>query len=258
MEVEVWYSNWRTFGGLAIPTQWDIHRVGAPYKRMTVQRATFDPDLAPDSFALSEEMRSRYWASLAPLPMHEGVTVQSATMPALGLAVLAPPFGVPGGAVDTGQGWLMLGAGQAGFNYDQGIVLFADLAAAPVTGVLVAEARGGNGGVLRAAEEKLPIYVSASAEPFVRTVLRNGHRTESTVVVVSAPRTLGVGAERVELEPLDLPDAPGSLIVFKPSLGWLFVPEASDPLHTGLARERAASKGWDVLVVGTARTVWGG
>ena len=41
MDVETWYSAWRKQpGGLVYPFQWDVRRVGRPYKRMTVVGAS--------------------------------------------------------------------------------------------------------------------------------------------------------------------------------------------------------------------------
>jgi hypothetical protein len=255
MDVEVWYSSWGTFGAIAIPRQWDVLRVGVPYKRMTVRSAIFDAEIAPDSFVIADELRDRYWASKAPLPMHEGIEVTGTSEAASGLMALQAGFGMPAGAVDTGDGWLILNAGQAPFNFDQAVDAFAAGGVEDLAGVLVAEARGGNGGVVRAAQQRRPILVSASAEPFVRTILRNAGVSDSVVDVVSARRTLGRGTERVVLEPIDLPDAPGSLLLFKPSIGWLFVPEGVDPLHVRMARERAHALGWSVEVVGTPRGI---
>ena len=256
MDVEVWYSSWGTFGDLAIARQWDILRVGVPYKRMTVQSAVFGADIAADSFAIAEDLRDRYWASKAPLPMHEGIDVMGTTEAAPGLLTLQAGFGMPAGAVELGDGWLMLNAGQAPYNYDQAVDALAGGGVEELTGVLVAEARGGNGGVVRAAQQRRALFVSRSAEPFVRTILRNAGASQATVDVVSTGRTLGRGVERVVLEPIDLPDVPGSLLLFKPSIGWLYVPEGTDPLHLRMARERARALGWNVEVVGGPRGLW--
>lgn len=256
MDVEVWYSSWGTFGDLAIARQWDIIRVGVPYKRMTVQSAVFGADIAADSFAIADDLRDRYWDSEAPLPMHEGIEVTGTTEAAPGLVTIQAGFGMPAGAVEVGDGWLMLGAGQAPFNHDQAVDALATGGVGELSGVLVAEARGGNGGVVRAAQQGRAILVSQSAEPFVRTILRNAGASQATVDVVSSGRTLGRGAERLVLEPIDLPDVPGSLLVFKPSIGWLYVPEGTDPLHLRMARERAQALGWSVEVVGSPRGLW--
>ena len=255
MAVEIWYSGWRTFGAVSIPTQWDILRVGVPYKRMTVRGADFDPTFAADSFAVGADEREAWFTSPAPRPMHESVTIRDARMAADGVAVL-DAFGLASPAVETGDGWLAIGAGQAPFNFEQSARRLEELGATPITRVLVAETRGGNGGVLRAAELGLPILVSESAETLVRVVLRNGGGSDRTVDVVDDVRTVGSGAKRVELAPVDLPDAPGSLMIFKPSLGWLFLPDGADPLDVRLASERARALGWKVERVGTLREVW--
>lgn len=259
MDVEVWYSNWSTFGDLGIPTQWDIVRQGEPYKRMTVRRAVFDPDFAAaDSFAVSAELRDAYWASTAPLPMHEGrVRVEEARMIDPGLADLTPGFGIPTGAVAVGDGWMLLGAGQTPYNYDQGVTALRELGAAPVTAVLAANARTTNGGVRRAARDGLPIYVSPASEPFVRLMLDEAGLTGETVRVVREPTVLGSDDGRIILAPVDLPDVPGALMLYRPATGWLFVPDALRPLDARLAREQAGTHGWEVRSFGTERTLDG-
>jgi hypothetical protein len=251
MDVEVWYSNWRTFGEISIPTQWDIERVGAPYKRMTVRRADFAPEFAPaDSFTITPEQRSEYWASTASRPMHEGVEVPEARIHAGGVAELGG-FGLPAGAVDAGDGWFLLGAGQAAFNYDRAVEALAAVGVDRIRGVVIGAGTTGNGGVVRAGQAGLPIYASPAAEPFVRTMLANAGESAGTVAVVRDPLELGTGAHRVLLAPVDLPDSPGSLIVHRPATGWLWVPGASTPLDERLARERARELGWAVTSVGS-------
>jgi hypothetical protein len=71
MDVEVWFSGWRKQpGGLAYPYQWDVRRVGRPYKRMTVLAATFNPAASPDSFAVTDSLRVAYLAT-AVRAMHD-------------------------------------------------------------------------------------------------------------------------------------------------------------------------------------------
>lgn len=259
MDVEVWYSDWSTFGDISIPTQWDVVRQGEPYKRMTVRRAAFDPDFAvADSFAISEELRDGYWASTAPLPMHVGrVRVEEARMVDPGLADLTPGFGIPTGAVAIGDGWMLLGAGQTPYNYDQGMTALQELGAAPVTAVLAANARATNGGVRRAAREGLPIYVGPASEPFVRLMLEESALSTETVHVIREPISLGAGDRRIILTSVDLPDVPGALMLYRPATGWLFVPDALRPLDERLARRQAAAHGWKVRSFGTERAVGG-
>lgn len=256
MDVEVWYSNWRTFGELSVPTQWDILRNGEPYKRMTVRRATFNPDFAADSFAVSGAMREAYWSSPAPRPMHEARRVQAVEEVGPGVVALQPAFGVPSGAVRTTDGWLLLGAGQAGFNLDDALEALRTQGVDPVIGILVAQARAGNGGVARAVERGLPILASPSAEPFVRTMLENAGLDTSLVEVVHARHVLGSGAEAVVLDPIDLPDAPGSLVVYAPERDWMYVPDGVDPLALRMANAHAEAEGWVVRFRGDARAVW--
>lgn len=253
MEVEVWYSAWRTLDGISLPTQWDIRRVGLPYKRMTVLRATINPAFAGDSFAVTPEQRSAYLASPAVRPMHE-------SMPAAEPKVLGPaliqvgPFGMPAGAVRAGNRWVMLGAGHAPFNYRRARVVLDSLGARDVAALVVGNASAGNGGVVVALESGLPVWVSAASEPFVRRMLANAGITGGTIRKVVPGTALGTGEGQVRLEPLDLPDVPGSMMLFQEATGWLYIPDAESALDLTMARERAAALGWSVKAVGTGRS----
>jgi hypothetical protein len=246
MLVEVWYSGWRTFGDVAIATQWDITRVGEPYKRMTVLRADFAPDFAPaDSFTVTPDQRAEYRASSAPLPMHEGRRIEERTMAEPGRAELAPAFGIPAGAVAVGDGWMLLGAGQAPFSWRQAVEALAELDVTPITSVVVAEARAANGGVRVAAKDGLPVYVSAASEPFVRTMLAEAGLSDASVVRVDRETTLGRGDATVVLAPVDLADVPGALMLYRPATGWIYAPDARDPLDHRLVRAEARRLGWN-------------
>ena len=247
MRVEVWYSGWRTFGAIAIPTQWDITRVGQPYKRMTVTAADFAPEFAAaDSFDIRTSLRHEFWTSGAALPMHEGRLVEERVMVSPGRATLEPSFGIPSGAVAMGDGWMMLGAGQAPFNWRQAVAALEELDVKPITAVLIGEGRAANGGVRVAVESGLPIYVSGAAEPFLGAMLEESGLSAETVIRVDRVMAFGEGERHLLLAPVDLPDAPGSVMLHRPATGWLHVPGARDPLAIRLAREMAAALGWVV------------
>lgn len=252
MSVEVWYSGWTSVDGIGLATQWDVVRFGIPYKRMTVLRAAFNPTFESDSFAVTPEQRAAYLASSAVRPMHESVPIREPRLVAPTLAMIGA-FGVPSGAVRTGASWLLLGAGHTGFNYGQGIRILDSLGATPIGAVLAASASTSHGGLVVALDRGLPVYVSAASEPFVRRVLLNAGRRVAGLRRVTAATVLGEGDHQVRLEPIDLPNTPGSLILHQPSTGWLYVPDAESPLDLAVARARAAALGWTVKAVGTAR-----
>ncbi len=250
MDVRVWYSGWRTFGEISIPTQWDIYRAGAPYKRMTVRNATFGPTFAPDSFAVPDELRVAYLEARA--PMHDR-PIDSVTVVAPGL-VRVHGFGFPEGAVRLGGEWFLVQAGHAPLNLDRALrALEPYLSGAPAA-ALVASARPGNGGVVELAADGVPIYTSAAAAPFLRVMLADGEVSDAASVRVVEERVaLDSSGDVLILEPIDLPDTPGSVVVYAPRLRWLYAPDALTPLDLRLVRERAATRGWTVELLGTTR-----
>ena len=251
MAVEVWYSNWRTFGSITIPSQWDVHRMGRPYKRLTVQRADFAPRFEPaDSFPVSNALRQRF-ASEASQPMHDR-PIDSVVVRAPGLIEISG-FGFPAGAVDTGSGWLLLGAGHMPLNLERARAALATHGATRFVGALAVSTRAGDGGAVTLTNEGTPVWVAPAAASLVGHVLANGGGLPEGIEVVSAGMWLGSGDQRVRLEPVDLPEAPGSLMLWAPALGWLYSPDAAQPLDVRLVEERARALGWDWTALGTAR-----
>lgn len=255
MPVEVWYSGWRTLGAISVPTQWDILRVGVPYKRMTVQRLDINPTFAADSFAVTPEQRATYLASDATKPMHENVIRREVKMTTPDLASITA-FGLQAGAVKIGEGWLMLGTAHTPFSYRYGQRLLDSLGATPVTAVLAATSiTATNGGVFEAVDRGLPVYVSRASEAALRRIFAGAGRPMRGLTRVTPGMTIGSGAYRLRLEPVDLPNVPGSVMAFSARDGWLYLPDATSALDVAVARERARELGWSVIVVGTAATL---
>lgn len=255
MPVEVWYSGWRTFGAISTPTQWDVLRVGVPYKRLTVQRVDWNPAFTSDSFAITPEQRSTYLRSTATKPMHENVMRRDVKMATPDLALINA-FGIQSGAVRIGSGWLMLGAGHTTFSYAYGQRLLDSLGATPIVAVLAATSISAtNGGVFSAIERGLPVYVSQASEAALRRIFAGAGKPVRGLTRVKAGTSIGDGAQRLQLEPLDLPNVPGSLMAFSAHDGWLYVPDATTPLDVRIARERARELGWVVKTVGTAASL---
>jgi hypothetical protein len=72
---------------------------------------------------------------------------------------------------------------------------------------------------------------------------------------VTRGRWLRVDGDSLWLEPIDLPDAPGALVAYVPSLAWAYAGTAASPLHLDLVLARARARGWRVERVGSARAV---
>jgi hypothetical protein len=256
MPVEIWYSAWRSHGAISIASQWDILRVGAPYKRMTVLRADFNPAFAADSFVVTPEQRTMYLTSPSVKPMHETVVRREVRMVTPTLANVTA-FGLQSGAVRSGAGWLMLGAAVTPFSYAYGERLLDSLGASPITAVLAATAISAtNGGVLTALDRGLPVYMSAATEPALRRILANAGRPMRGLRRVTPGLTIGEGEHRLRLEPVDLPNTPGSMMLYQEQSGWLYLPDAVTPLDIAVAREKARTLGWSIKAIGTAPALY--
>lgn len=252
MDVETWFSVWRKQpGGLVYPFEWDVRRVGRAYKRMTVVAATFNPPVTPDSFVVSDSVRAAYVAT-ATRPMHD-VPLDSAHLVEGRFASFATP-GAPAGAVKLGSAWVLLEAGQAPLGAERAAAwLAASDAGSRIAAALVTMPAASSGGVAWLVPRRVPIDAAPGAVPFVETMLR-GHDVPATgVTAVARGRWLHVGGDSLWLEPIDLPDAPGSLIAYSPSLQWVYGGSTANPLHLDLVLARARARGWQVTRTGSAR-----
>ena len=252
MAIELWYSAWRKQpSGIVYPYQWDVRRAGRPYKRMTVITATFNPPATPDSFVVTDSLRTAYFAT-STRPMHE-IALDSARVVEPGFVSFSTP-GAPAGAVKIGARWVLLETGQAPSSAERARAwLAAHDAGTDVAGSLVTMPGQGMGGAPSIARHQLPLYVGPGTLPFVAAALSGYALPHVGVTAVTEGRWLHVGGDSLRLEPIDLPDAPGVLVAYAPALEWLYSAAAANPLYLDRLLAHARARGWRVSRVGSAR-----
>lgn len=96
-------------GGLLLPMQRDVRRVGEPYNRMTVLQAEINPVTPVDSFAIGAQVRARY-IETARRPKWD-IARQRATR-RRSLRILPPQTGMAG-AIRIGGKRVLVETGQA-------------------------------------------------------------------------------------------------------------------------------------------------
>jgi hypothetical protein len=254
MDVELWYSGWRKQpSGLVYPYQWDVRRVGQPYKRMSVVAATFNPMATPDSFVVSDSLRTAYLAT-SRQPMHD-IPLDSARIVESRFVSFNTP-GAPVGAVKLGREWVLLETGQAPLSAERAATwLTSSQAGGRIASALVTMPATGNGGTAWLAAHHAPVHVAPGAAPFMDAVLRGHGAPSAGVASVARGRWLQVSGDSLWLEPIDLPDAPGTLVAYVPSLEWIYSASAANPLYLDLMLARARERGWRVSRYGSARAV---
>lgn len=251
MAVEVWYSSWHSYpGGLNLPTQWDVTRVGRPYKRITVEAAVFNPDFAPDSFAVSDSLRQRFEA-VANRPMHD-IPLDSARV--VDRFVEFRTFGAPSGAVRLGDAWVLLESGQAPLSVERALAWMSAHAPGRIAFALLGTVSPANGGAPVLQQRGVRLLAGAGAAPYVRRILRN-HGLSDKLELLPDAGWVPVGGDSIRIERLDLPNDPGSIIAWVPSLRWIWAPDASSPLDLSLVRARARARGWDPQWIGWHRDI---
>jgi hypothetical protein len=254
MEVETWYSRWsRTAAGVALPFQLDQRRVGRPYKRMSVLAMAFDTVATAETFAISDSLRGVYFAKDT-RAMHD-VPLDSARVVDGAFARFGAP-GSPAGGVKIGGRWVLLEAGQGELSADRAVDwLAANDAGTPVGGAVLTMTSPGNGGVTALARRRIPTRVGPGARPFVDRMLGNTGVAGVAPVTVTRAEWVKVGSDSLWLAPIDLPDAPRSLVVYSPTLKWAYSANAFAPLQQQYLLAALRGRGWSVEKVGSARAI---
>jgi hypothetical protein len=109
-----------------------------------------------------------------------------------------------------------------------------------------------SGGAPWLAANRLSVRVGAGAEPFERIMLANRGAPLSAIKVIRAREMLVAGGDTAIIEPVDLPDAPGSLVIYRPREKWLYL-NPGLPLQIEAALRHARAEGWQVEHIGSGR-----
>lgn len=252
MEVEIWYSQWGPIpGGAMLPAQWDVRRVGRPYKRMTVLGTTLLPTVQADSFPVTDALRTQYLAT-ATRPMHD--------LPYDSAKVIDDRFatfganGAPAGAIKLGGKWWLLEAGQGPLSAERASAELRRLdPGTPLGGAMVTSPRPGNGGTAWLARQDLHVWAAPGAAPILAQVLRGHDLGRTHLEPVDKGRWLRFGRDSAWVEPVDLIDAPGAMLVYVPGWDWVYSQLAVSPLHTAQLRAALDRRGWKAGNVGSLR-----
>jgi len=251
MLVEVWYSRWaRTASGILFPANIDVARVGRPYKRLQMMAVDLAAKIAADSFAVADSTRAAF-ARTQNRAMHD-LPLDSARLVESRFAEFRTN-GAPVGAIRLGSAWWLLETGTAPMNAERVDRWLRDHTdGGRVAGAIVTSASTNNGGVAWLAKNQLPIRAGAATATHLTPMLTNRGLSSKSITVARKRETIAVGADTAILEPIDFPDAPGSLLVYVPRERWLYFTPGS-PLQTEIAMRRAKALGWRVEKLGSAR-----
>jgi hypothetical protein len=252
-EVEFWYSGWsRTPPGVLLPRQRDVHRVGRPYKRMTVQSIVINPPVAADSFPVTDDL-ARAYLETERRPMWHLPQDTTSRLRDEHFAAFAPLMGSVG-AVRLGGGWILLETGQAVGAVDRLAATLERLApGARIIGGVAANPWTGNGGAPWLLARRLPVVAGPGAMPYLRRI-----GAATGVTAVTSARWVRLGTDSVWVEPLSAPDFAGTLAIYSPTLQWLYTPIVGSPAHAAEVDAlitRLEARGWRVGRVGGARSV---
>ena len=255
MEVEFWYSNWRTNPQLGVhyPMQLDVRRAGRPYKRMTITSATFDSPALPDSFTVADSVREAYFRT-STNPMHDRPLDSIRVFDERFAAFYA--FGYPAGAVKLGSKWVVLEAGQAPLVAQRATdALRAKDASGTIFGSVVTVPSVGSGGAAWFAKNGHSIVTGTGVRPFMDATLKGYGVSGKGLTAVSRGQWIKVDRDSMWVESMDIPDLPGSAVVYVPSLEWVYTNASFLPIVRERVLALAQKRGWKVSRIGSARDV---
>ena len=255
MDVSITYSRWQKIASssLVLPMQLDVARVGRPYKRMTTISVAVNPVIPAESLTVNDSLRTGFLAT-SRKPMFD-LPLDSARIVDAGFAVFGAP-GAPTGAVKVGGRWLLVEAGTAPLSIERSVAFLrrADSSAA-IAGALIT-APTGAGGIAWLSRERMPTWVTSSARPFANAALRGWSASSASVRAVAQNAWIRVGSDSVRVERLDLPDFPGTSLVYVPSLRWAYA-FAAGPVQLDYVLGRVRQRGWHVDRIGSVRNFIG-
>jgi hypothetical protein len=114
---------------------------------------------------------------------------------------------------------------------------------------------GANGGIAWLAAQRIPIHTAPGARPFVRQILQNHRQPVTAATPVVRGQWLKVGADSLWVEPIDYPDAQGSLYVYSPTLRWAYSYGAIGALQVQYLQAKLKARGWTADRIGSARGI---
>lgn len=256
MQVEEWYSGWRydSAAHVRLPSQWDIVRVGKPYKRMTILSATFNPKLPLDSLVLSDSIREEYLAHarhpMADLPLTDAHLVSNGK-----IAIFASP-GAPIAAVKIGKAWVLLEPGNLPLNAERAAAwLKSNDAGSKVVGAIMGTAYP-SGGASWIAKQGLPVYVSPAGATGAAASFHDFGAPQSQLHAVTHSQWVrfpGSAPDSLWIELIDVPNLQHALVLYVPSLHWAYSSAIAEPAQFQMVADRLRRRGWKVDVVGSPR-----
>ncbi|HEY7234457.1 MAG TPA: hypothetical protein VH539_09935 [Gemmatimonadaceae bacterium] len=251
MDVEIAYSRWQKIAaaGILLPMQIDVSRVGRPYKRMTTISVQVNPTIPADSLGIPDSLRTAFLAT-ARRPMFD-LPMDSARIAETGFAVFGTP-GAPGGAVKIGGRWVMIEAGTAPLSIERSAAFLHRVEPTTTLGGALITAPTGAGGVAWLAKKSVTTWVTAGATPFAEAALRGWGEKGSALQSVKGDRWLRVGSDSLRVETIDLPDYPGTAVVYVPALRWAYAWPAG-PAQMDYVIAHARRRGWTVDRIGSVR-----
>ena len=237
-----------------LPSQWDIVRVGKPYKRMTILSAGFNPKLPLDSLVLRDSIREEYLAharhSMADLPLANAHLTSNR-----GIAVFGTP-GAPLAAVKIGNVWVLLEPGNLPLNAERAAAwLASNDAGSRVAGAILGTAFP-SGGASWIAKQGLPVYVWPAGATGAAASFHDFGAPQSQLHAVTHTQRVrfpGSAPDSLWRELIDVPNLQRALVLYVPSLHWAYSSAIAEPAQFQMVAERLRRRGWMVDVVGSPR-----
>jgi hypothetical protein len=221
-------------GGIRYPRQLDIERNGIPYQSFTIPSLTLNPELPPDSFLISGEVKKAYEAtalrSIDDLPL--GQPNKPATEFVPGVVQIPGPWNVT--LVRQSDGVVVIEA-PISSGYSNKVLAeakkrFPEL---PIKAVVsTSDAWPHIGGIREYVVRDIPVYALDLNRPILERLISSPHRSHPDALevqrkkpkfrIVNKKTIIGTGPNRIELYPIRTESGERMIMAFFPEQNMLY------------------------------------
>lgn len=182
--------------------------------------------------------------------------IDSARLVGSGRIAAFATFGAPANALKLGDGWLLIEPGNLPVSAERAAAWLSvhDPGSRVIGGIVCGVAPAG--GASWIAGQHMPVYTAPAGEAATALSLRNyGAPSAALRVVTHGEWVFAIGAHRdsVWMEPIDLPNAPQSMVLYVPSMRWAYSSRIAGPADIAIVTSLARRRGWKIDRIGSPR-----
>ncbi len=239
---------------LVFPRQWHIEKNGLPYQAWTLTKVLWNPPAPPDSFAISDSMRTAIIANKKlpdDLPLN-WLAKEPITELVAGVVKISSGFDVA--FVKQDDGVVVIEAPTSnGFSKKVIEEISKRYPGSKIKGLISTDQFvAHNAGIREYAARRIPIYTLEVNESFLTQLLKSPHHlrpdsleklnTEVKLHPIKSRMKLGTGSNRMELIPLNTPSGERLMAIYFPEHRLLYGSDLFQRFPNGTFTDKHAVK----------------